>query len=323
MVDVVVVGSGAAGVAAAITAARNGASVQVMEKTDQLGGAYGCSGGEVWIPCNDRMVEAGLDDSFEDAVRYVKGLSHDGRFDPALIERFIRKGAKAIRFLEQNSAYRTEIAAANGDHLPRLARSKPTGRLLVPAALDARRVLGGTRRWVRDVPNGKSAVRQGFSETVRSGGPALVTGLVRGALDAGVMFRRNCTVSRLMVESGEVVGTVLDQGADRFEVLARRGVILACGGLVDGQHLVAATSTREGLVWTHEGLRTDVDGRVKAARGGVIDGLYAVGAVAVDVLGDRHPGPGAALGSYLTFGYLAGRHAAHSPVRPVDAQLIV
>ena len=70
-----------------------------------------------------------------------------------------------------------------------------------------------------------------------------------------------------------------------------------------------------GAFATLGGLRIDPDSRVRSMRGGVIDGLYAVGAVAGGIFGDSYPGPGATLGPNMVFGVLAGRHAASmSPV---------
>ena len=62
-VDVVVVGSGAAGMSAAITAARNGLSTILVEKSEYWGGSSSRSGGGVWIPGNSILRrEAPTDD---------------------------------------------------------------------------------------------------------------------------------------------------------------------------------------------------------------------------------------------------------------------
>ena len=66
--DVVVVGSGAAGMVAAITAHDRGLKTVLLERTDKFGGATAASGGMVWIPLNHHMKEVGIDDSKEDAM---------------------------------------------------------------------------------------------------------------------------------------------------------------------------------------------------------------------------------------------------------------
>jgi len=61
---------------------------------------------------------------------------------------------------------------------------------------------------------------------------------------------------------------------------------------------------------TSLGLRTDANARVCDARGEPIDGLYACGNDMHSVMGGEYPGAGAQIGSAMTFGYVAARHAA-------------
>ena len=68
--DVVVVGSGAAGLMSALRAADHGLSVAVIEKTQRYGGTSAISGGGLWIPNHGR---GGIEDSRKDALTY---LSH-------------------------------------------------------------------------------------------------------------------------------------------------------------------------------------------------------------------------------------------------------
>ena len=75
--DVVVLGTGAAGLTAAIAAHEGGASVAVFEKADQVGGTTAWSGGQVWIPNNPHMPEVGVEDSREKALTYIMSLSRD------------------------------------------------------------------------------------------------------------------------------------------------------------------------------------------------------------------------------------------------------
>jgi 3-oxosteroid 1-dehydrogenase len=61
----------------------------------------------------------------------------------------------------------------------------------------------------------------------------------------------------------------------------------------------------------------DEHARVRRMRGGVIPGLYAAGNATASVFGPAYPGGGATIGPALTFGYLAGRHAAAQPERAI------
>src|SRR5512134_2252312 len=87
-VDVVVIGSGAAGAVAALAAHAGKAKVVVLEKTDKFGGTTAVSGGVVWVPNNKHMAEVGVADSFDDALGYVTRLT-DGKSEPALVRRYL------------------------------------------------------------------------------------------------------------------------------------------------------------------------------------------------------------------------------------------
>jgi 3-oxosteroid 1-dehydrogenase len=72
-----------------------------------------------------------------------------------------------------------------------------------------------------------------------------------------------------------------------------------------------------GALGTCGGALIDRDGRVRRWAGDVIPGLYAAGNAAANVFGPAYPGGGATIGPALTFGSLAGRHAATRPDRPI------
>src|SRR5690625_8013602 len=84
-VDVLVVGSGAGGMVAALRAADLGARTLLIEKSRLYGGATAMSGGVVWIPNNHMMAAVGIDDSEEEAVAYLRGLT-EGRVAEARIQ---------------------------------------------------------------------------------------------------------------------------------------------------------------------------------------------------------------------------------------------
>jgi 3-oxosteroid 1-dehydrogenase len=97
--DVVIVGSGAAGLTAAILAHDCGAAVLIVERTDMVGGTTAVSGGGIWIPANHHMHDVGAVDSREEAIMYCKSLTM-GRADDALIETFVDTAPEMIRYLE-------------------------------------------------------------------------------------------------------------------------------------------------------------------------------------------------------------------------------
>ncbi len=80
--DVVVVGTGAAGFAAASTAFSKGNSVILLEKGPIYGGTTAKSGGEYWIPNNSLLRAAGLSDPKEWALKYMVRLAYPTLYNP-------------------------------------------------------------------------------------------------------------------------------------------------------------------------------------------------------------------------------------------------
>ncbi len=266
VVDVVVVGSGAGAMAAAITAARNGAEVEVIEKAEALGGTSAWSGGMPWMPVNDHMHEVGVQDSRDDALTYLDSLSNDRYQDQELIERFVDQAGPAMRYLEDNSAVEMVVTKTYSDYYADRPGGKPRGRSLEPKPLDSRAVLGEWAEKVREsvhippltqdemaaegsrrnlplkdgeVPQDVAALIAERSEKgIRCLGAALISGLLRGALDAGVEFRTSTAARQLIQQDGRVVGVVAEKAGTELRIGARRGVVLATGGFEWNEELV-------------------------------------------------------------------------------------
>lgn len=75
--DLVVAGSGAAGLTGALTAALNGLRAVVLERTEYFGGSTARSGGGVWLPGNSVLRKAGRADSSEQARQYLAYVAGD------------------------------------------------------------------------------------------------------------------------------------------------------------------------------------------------------------------------------------------------------
>lgn len=242
-VDVVVIGSGGAGLAAALSASDAGASVAVIEKTDKFGGTTAVSGGIAWIPNNNHMHEVGSTDSRDEALTYLRGLSLD-KIDPELLEAFVDTGPRVIRFLEERTPIRFR-ALKYPDYHPEFPGGK-RGRSLDPELFDEHQ-LGDLVPALRlsahqpgpiaitDVEAGVSLldfnlIAERMEKGLRAGGNALIGGMLKACVDRGIDLRRNARASSLVLDNGAVVGVMADHNGGQLSLGARRGVILASGG---------------------------------------------------------------------------------------------
>jgi 3-oxosteroid 1-dehydrogenase len=239
-VDVVVLGSGAAGLTAALTAAVNGASVQVYEKAATVGGTTAVSGGIVWIPAHHRSPDGEL--TVADALKYLRAQSL-GSMDDPLVETFVRTGPVMLGFVEAHSGLNFEIATGFPDYKPELPGGRPTGgRSLSAAPFDLGR-LGQWRDRITSFPADWSNV--GFDAETRArlhadvdegstdfcvAGTALVAGLLEGLLDLRVVPQTNARAVELVGDSDGIAGVSVECLDRRVTVRARRGVILGTGG---------------------------------------------------------------------------------------------
>lgn len=102
--DVVVVGSGASGFAAAITAKNERLKTLLIEKEAVFGGASALSGGGVWIPNNRYLVEAGVADSYEDAKNYL-GSTVGDRVSDDMKETYLKRGIEMLDYFHELSPH--------------------------------------------------------------------------------------------------------------------------------------------------------------------------------------------------------------------------
>lgn len=140
--DLVVLGSGAGGFAAAATAARRGLKVLVVEKAERFGGTSAISGGAVWLYGTDQARDAGAKDSPEAMRTYLKQVIGDG-YDPALGDAFIEHGHQALRWLEQNTELRYALRPLSPDYYPDAPGATQFGRALEMVEYDGKHL--GTR----------------------------------------------------------------------------------------------------------------------------------------------------------------------------------
>ena len=274
--DVLVAGSGAGGMTAAIVARKHGLNVIVVEKEPYIGGTTALSGGYVWIPNNSVNKAAGTRDSLEAARTY---LQHEAgnQFDPARVEVFLKEGPKMVDYMQTNTEVRFEPAVAFSDYhpdapggipggrtiltksvrgsilgkdLPKLRRPRPeltlfgltigSGKELWHFYRATRRVSSALYVTKRLFLHGLDLLMHGRGMLLTNGN-ALSARLFRTAIDSGVKVWLKSPVKALnRNEAGEVVGARIATPKGERIIVARKGVILACGGFP--QDLVLRTA---------------------------------------------------------------------------------
>ncbi len=221
--DVIVVGSGAAGYAAAIAAAGEGAEVLVVEKCPIVGGTTRKSGGWYWIPNNAEMRALGIADPREDALRYMARLSRPEAYDPsdphlglqewehALISAFYDHAADVAEALAAAGALKSMHAKDFPDYFAQLPENQaPSGRVFIPVTPDG------------EMGNGIDMVAQ----------------LSAAALQSGVVTLVDHAVEQLLLdERGRAVGLSVRHEGEVSVFTARSAVIFASGGFGQDREL--------------------------------------------------------------------------------------
>lgn len=258
--DFVVVGSGT-GMLAALTAAEDGLSVLIVEKSRYFGGSTALSGGGFWIPDNSLLREAGLLDSPERAREYLRNVTA-GETPESRWETHIVHGPAAVEVLRRHTPLKFQWMAEYPDYFPELPGGSATGRAVEPKPFDVRRlgedrallrppalaapfpmpVSGKTFRWVNLITRtprgiytaakllgvglGGLAIRREYV----AGGGALAAGLFAGVRAAGIPVWFSSPLKDLVVEKGRVAGVVVTRDGKDVTVRASRGVLLSAGG---------------------------------------------------------------------------------------------
>ncbi len=259
--DIVVVGSGAAGMTAALAAAHHGLRAVVLEKTDWFGGSTARSGGGIWAPGNEVLRKAGVRDTPEQARAYLAHVAGD--CVPAERQRALLEHGPAMLALVRAAAPVNFTWVPNyADYYPEAPGGLAQGRSIEPVPLDGR-MLGTELAHLNPpylpAPNGMTITQADYRwlslgprhpramlasakvlarlartrllrERTLSMGQALAAGLRAGLMAKEVPVWLGTPMTGLHVEDGRVTGVQVTRDGQPALIRASRGVVLAAGG---------------------------------------------------------------------------------------------
>ncbi|WP_024506169.1 FAD-dependent oxidoreductase [Bradyrhizobium sp. ARR65] len=263
--DVLVAGSGCAGMAAAITARHRGLDVLVVEKEPRFGGTTARSGGWLWIPGTSLARAYGINES-QDAARTYLRHEAGNNFDAARVDAFLAAGPEAVDFFTTETALRFDMPLVFPDYHAEAPGGAQGGRSMVTRPFDGRELgehiknlgaplpeltvfgmmLGSGKEIIHFMRATRSltsaayvakrlsrhlldVLRHGRGMTLTNGN-ALAGRLAKSALDLKIPLWLSSPVRELIVESGAVHGGIVTREGRSVHVRARCGVVLACGG---------------------------------------------------------------------------------------------
>lgn len=263
--DVLVVGSGCAGMAAAITAASRGLKVIVAEKASYHGGTTSRSGGWLWVPNTHLAKALGHQERTDQALEYIRDQAGEA-FEERRTRAFLDNGPKAIEFFMSKTAVQFDMPLTFPDYHAEAPGAAQGGRSMVTRPYDARElgdllktlgpvlpeltVFGVTIGSGKDIIHFMRASRslesawyvarrltKHFLEVARYGrgmlltnGNALAARLARSAADLSVPVWLSSPAVELLRDGERVTGAVVQRDGQRVKVKARQGVVLASGG---------------------------------------------------------------------------------------------
>ncbi|AYC32472.1 FAD-dependent oxidoreductase [Pseudomonas cavernae] len=262
--DVLVIGSGASGLAAAVTAAHHGLKVIVVEKTSQLGGTSAWSGGWLWIPRNPLAVAEGNIEHDDAPERYLRAQVHADALDERQ-RSYLERGPEMVEFFQRHTA----VQFYSGSKMPDMHDGEGAGRggrslcaqpfdghelgawiaklrppldivslagMGIAGGLDMANFFNASRSPRAALYVAKRLLRHCRDLVLHRRGMQLVNGnalvarLLRSALDLDVKLLTEAPAKRLLSQDGRGSGAQIEHFGSLTEIRASRGVVLACGG---------------------------------------------------------------------------------------------
>ena len=266
--DVLVIGSGAGGLAAAVTAAYHGLKVIVVEKSAVCGGATSWSGGWAWAPGNPLAHAEGVTEDKETFRTYLRGVLGDDYRDHN-VEAFLEASPHMVGFFQDKTSLQFVPGSRINDIYGNLPGAGTGHRSVGPKPLNARAIKPALRAKMRhqlyetsflgmgimagpDLSKFLSASQGNLTGIFHAGwrfgfhlldllthrrnmqlvnGTALTGRLMKSADDLDVDIRVSTPATALLSDdSGKVTGAVVRSPEGELRINASRGVVLATGG---------------------------------------------------------------------------------------------
>ena len=265
-VDLLIIGSGAGGMSAAIRAHDLGLRALVVESSDKYGGSTAMSGGVCWVANNPHMKKRGIDDSHDEGLAYLKAITR-GEIEESRLANYMTESLRMMTWLEERTHVRFDALDKYTDYYPEEPGGKPGGRSMECPEFNGA-LLGDEFRALRR-PHPQSQIFGLFGITarqahtflssrlrtfiamffmfigymLRSGarrrlgrdtklcaGNSLIARLRRSMMDRNIPLWLNSPANELIIEDGRVVGARVSRDGKVVDVRAERGVVLAAGG---------------------------------------------------------------------------------------------
>jgi len=269
--DVIVVGSGAGGMTAALTSAIEGLSVGLFEKSQWFGGTTANSGGGVWIPGSEQLKQSSSTDSIESVKQFLQ-FELGPLYDADLIDAFLESGPIALNYLAQHSSVQFQLGPIPDYHTDSPG-AVTQGRVLFPMPFDGRKLgkhfknlrtpwrrfllLGGMMIGRKEIPalthpfSSFSNLKLALSMLIRYAsdrifyhrgthlliGNALAARLLHSLINRQVHLQNFAKVIKLIQHDQRVTGVVIETPSGIIRVHARCGVVLASGGFPHNANL--------------------------------------------------------------------------------------
>ncbi|MFA6265064.1 MAG: FAD-dependent oxidoreductase [Pseudolabrys sp.] len=263
--DVLVIGSGAGGLSTAITAKKYGLNPVVIEKADVFGGTTAFSGGVLWIPLNAHAKATGRADDRAAVKTYMKG-ELGNFFDDRAVDAYLDRGPEMVDFFERETSVKF-VPTLYPDYHSNREGAVQVGRAIVAAPYDATGLGPDLKRlrppletisFIGMMFNSSNADLTHFFNATRSltsfiyvvkrlarhmielvryrrgvqvtSGNALAARLAKSALDLGIPIMTSTPAKELIRSEGRIVGAIVEHEGRSMRIVAKHGVVLACGG---------------------------------------------------------------------------------------------